>query len=51
MNKRVIIVSVVVVALIALTVVKLKSNVAKVQEKIYVYDPKTAILVETETPA
>ena len=51
MNKRVIIVSVIVVALIALTVMKLKSNVAKVQDKIYVYDPKTAILVETENPA
>lgn len=50
MNKRVITIAVIVVAVIALIVVKLKSNVAHVQEKIYVYDPKTAILVETGNP-
>ncbi len=50
MNKRVIIVALVVVALIALTVMKLMSNKEKVKEKIYVYDPKTEILVETSSP-
>lgn len=50
MNKRVIIVSVIFVALAALTVMKLMSNKEKVKEKIYVYDPKTAILVETSHP-
>lgn len=49
MNKRVIIISVVAVALVGLTVVKLKSNKQKAAEKIYIYDPKTPVLVETVT--
>lgn len=47
MNKRVIIIIVVAILLIGLTVMKLKSNQQKVAEKIYIYDPKTAVLVET----
>jgi len=50
MNKRVITGVVVAIALIALTVFKLLGNKEKAKEKIYVYDPKTAILVETGTP-
>lgn len=50
MNKRVIIIATVAVALVALTVMKLMSNKEKVKEKIYVFDPKTEVLVETNTP-
>lgn len=50
MNKRVIIGVLVGVVIIGLTVMKLLSNKEKVKEKIYVFDPETAILVETATP-
>ena len=50
MNKRVIIGIVVGLVLVGLTVMKLLSNKEQVKEKIYVYDPNTAILVETSNP-
>lgn len=50
MNKRVIIVGVVVLGLIALTIFKLKTNKEKANEKIYIHDANAAILVETENP-
>ena len=50
MNKRVIIGVVVGLVLVGLTVMKLLSNKEQVKEKIYVYDPNTAILVETSNP-
>lgn len=50
MNKRVIIGIVVGLVLVGLTVMKLLSNKEQVKEKIYVYDPNTAILVETSSP-
>lgn len=50
MNKRVIIGILVGLVLVGLTVMKLLSNKEQVKEKIYVYDPNTAILVETSKP-
>ena len=50
MNKRVIIGIVVGLVLVGLTVMNLLSNKEQVKEKIYVYDPNTAILVETSSP-
>ncbi len=47
MNKRVIIIIAVAVVLLGLTIFKLKSNQKEVAEKIYIYDPKTSVLVET----
>jgi RND family efflux transporter MFP subunit len=48
--KRVITVSVIVVALIVLAAIKLKSNKKAVEEKIYIRDSTEAILVSTTSP-
>ncbi|MFM6934780.1 MAG: efflux RND transporter periplasmic adaptor subunit [Flavobacteriales bacterium] len=48
--KRIITIAVVAIAIIALLVVKLFSNQAAAQEKIFIYDAKQAILVEAEHP-
>lgn len=50
MNKRVIIVGVVVVGLIGLTVTKLLANKEKAAEKIYIHDMNAAVLVEATKP-
>lgn len=50
MNKRVIIISIGAIALIGLTVMKLKSNKAEVENKIYIHDMEAAILVEATQP-
>ena len=50
MNKRVIIVGVVCLGLIALTVFKLMSNKSEAQKKIYIHDSNESILVETTNP-
>ena len=47
MNKRVIIIVIVIVGLVALTVMKLMSNKEKAQAKIYIHDLDAPILVET----
>jgi len=48
--KRVVTVSVIVVALIVLAAIKLKSNKKAVEEKIYIRDSTEAILVSTTSP-
>lgn len=50
MKKRVIIITVVVIGLIAVTAMKLASNKAKVEQKIYIHDINAAVLVEAEQP-
>src|SRR3989338_1502880 len=49
MNRKVIIIGVVVVGLIGLTVMKLMSNKSKAEAKIYIHDVNAEVLVETTT--
>lgn len=50
MNKRVIVIAFIGIALVALTVVKLKGNKKAAEEKIYIRDTTEAILVEAAQP-
>lgn len=50
MNKRLIIIAIVAVTLIALTVIKLLSNKNAVEKKIYIHDMEAAILVKDISP-
>jgi RND family efflux transporter MFP subunit len=50
MNKKTIILIALAVALLALTILKLKSNKEKAAEKIYIHDSEATILVETVKP-
>lgn len=51
MNKRLIIVLIVAVALVSLAAMKLMSNKQKAEDKIYIHDFDAAVYVETATPS
>lgn len=51
MNKRLIIIGIVGVALVGLIALKLKSNKEKAEAKIYIHDTEAAVLVESAAPA
>lgn len=51
MNKRVIIIIVVSIALVAISAMKLKSNKANVESKLYIHDTTAAILVNVAKPS
>ncbi len=50
MKKRVLIITVVVIGLITVTALKLASNKAKADQKIYIHDVNAAVLVESQKP-
>jgi RND family efflux transporter MFP subunit len=51
MNKRVITIIIVAVVLVGLVVMKLMSNKAAVEKKIYIHDSEAAVLVDETTPS
>ncbi len=48
--KRIILISIIVIGVLALTVTKLLSNADAAKKKIYIHDLEAAVLVETANP-
>lgn len=51
MNKRIITIIAVAIALVALSVMKLKSNKKQVEDKLYIHDTEAAVLVDVDKPS